>query len=192
LSAPVQFQRSRAFSIVSDIELKCSTSLATNMTWRIKKCNTSSCYSPIQLSQPVSTTVSELFIPAQTLDYGTYELQLTVTMITAPTLTTSATIYVQITAANIQANLLQFGTSMIRQGYRQNLTLDPGKFSIDPDATTFNASVSWTFLHPISHLFHSSIDRIGSTPTSVDWMASTISHLSMEHNCLSMILGLIL
>lgn len=128
------------------------------MKWLIKKCNTSACYSPFQMNQTVSTTLSEIFIPALSLNYGIYEFQLTVTMVAAPNLTTSASIYTQITATNIQVNLVQFGTSMIRQGYQRNFTLDPGKFSIDPDATTFNASVSWTISHHISDLFHRLIE----------------------------------
>jgi len=94
------------------------------------------------MNQAVTTTLSELFIPAQTLTYGIYELKLIVTMTAVPNLTSSASTYVKITPSNIQANLLQFGTSMITQGHQQNLTLDPGKFSIDPDTATFNASVS--------------------------------------------------
>jgi hypothetical protein len=94
------------------------------------------------MGQTVTTTLSELFIPAQSLAYGTYELKLTVTMTAVPNLTSSASTYVQIIPSNIQANLLQFGTSMITQGHQQNLTLNPGSFSVDPDTITFNASVS--------------------------------------------------
>jgi hypothetical protein len=142
LSAPVQFQRSQAFSIVSNIQLNCNTSLLTNTKWTINNCNTSSCFSQAQIKQAVTTTLSELFIPAQSLIYGIYELKLIVTMTAVPNLTSSASTYVKITPSNIQANLLQFGTSMITQGHQQNLTLDPGKFSIDPDTAMFNASVS--------------------------------------------------
>ena len=94
------------------------------------------------MNQSVTTTFSELFIPAQSLAYGIYELKLTVAMTAVSNLTSSASTYVNIIPSSIQANLLQFGTSMITQGHQQNLTLDPGKFSIDPDTTTFNASVS--------------------------------------------------
>jgi hypothetical protein len=109
------------------------------------------------MGQAMTTTLSELFIPAQSLAYGTYELKLTVTMIAVPNLSSSASTYVTITPSSIQANLLQFGTSMITQGHQQNLTLDPGKLSVDPDMATFNASVSWNILHHIYDLFHSYI-----------------------------------
>ena len=48
----------------------------------------------------------------------------------------------QITPSSIAANLIQFGTSMITHGYKQDLLLDPGTFSVDPDTNVFNASVS--------------------------------------------------
>lgn len=79
---------------------------------------------------------------AGTLAYGTYQLQLNVTMVVWPTLTASAYAYVTITETGITANLVQYGTSMVTRGNLQDLTLDPGTFSVDPDEDTFNASVS--------------------------------------------------
>jgi hypothetical protein len=134
------------------------------------------------MNQSMTTTLSELFIPAQSLAYGIYELKLTVIMTAVPNLTSSASTYVKIIPSSIQANLLQFGTSMITQGHQQNLALNPGKFSVDPDTTTFNASVSRNILHHIYDLFYSFIHRIGSTPTIVEFMVSTISRPLMEHN----------
>ncbi len=83
-----------------------------------------------------------MYIPAKTLSYGIYELTLTVTMVDSPSLTTSSSIYVQITPSNILANLLQYGTSMITSGHEQDLKFDPGVYSVDPDENVFNASVS--------------------------------------------------
>ncbi|UJR11342.1 hypothetical protein I4U23_015523 [Adineta vaga] len=90
------------------------------------------------------TTFSELYIPARTLLYGLYEIKLTVNMINLTNLSSSATVYVRITASGITANLIQFGTSMITRGNRQDLQLDPGNYSIDPDQNTFNAS-NWKY-----------------------------------------------
>jgi len=63
-------------------------------------------------------------------------------MIASPALTSSASAYVKVIPSDIMADLLQFGTQMITRGQQQDLTLDPGTFSVDPDAATFNASVS--------------------------------------------------
>jgi hypothetical protein len=95
------------------------------------------------LDQSVVTTLSELFIPAKTLSDGIYELQLTVIMTASPNLSSSAFAYIKIDPSGITVNLIQFGTSMITHGYRQNLTLNPGSYSVDPDTNTFNASVSY-------------------------------------------------
>ena len=47
----------------------------------------------------------------------------------------------QIDPSGINANLVQFGTSMITRGHEQPLILDPGRFSEDLDEDIFNASV---------------------------------------------------
>jgi hypothetical protein len=110
------------------------------MKWTISKCSPY-CSSQIQLDQTIITTSSELFIPAKTLLDGTYQLKLTVTMTVLSSLTSLTSVYVTINPSGIIANLAQFGTSMIVQGYQQDLTLNPGAFSVDPDTTTFNMSV---------------------------------------------------
>jgi len=65
-----------------------------------------------------------------------------VTMINFPLLKTSSSIYVEITPSGITANLIQYGTSMVTSGNQQDLKLDPGTYSVDPDENVFNASVS--------------------------------------------------
>jgi hypothetical protein len=91
----------------------------------------------------VITISSELFIPGRTLAYGTYQLTLSVTMIAVPHLSSSVSAFVKITSSGIMVNLVQFRTSMITSGYQQDLAFDPGTFSVDPDANSFNASVSF-------------------------------------------------
>ena len=86
--------------------------------------------------------MAELFIPAQTLDYGTYELTMQVSMAAAPKWFATESAYVIITPSRITPNLMPFGTSTITLGRTQDLLLDPGTYSYDPDTLTFNASVS--------------------------------------------------
>jgi hypothetical protein len=86
-----------------------------------------------------STTLTQLYIPAQILSYGLYELNLTVTMLN---LTSSESISVEIYSSGITANLIPYETSMITRGNQQELKLDSGNFSINPDGYAFNASVS--------------------------------------------------
>jgi hypothetical protein len=110
--------------------------------WTIKNCSLNCSYE-IEPDEAVITTFSELYIPVQTLTYGTYELKLTVTMTISPNLTSTASAFVKIIPSDIiVVNLIQFGTSMITSGHEQDLKLDPGTYSVDPDENKFNASVS--------------------------------------------------
>jgi hypothetical protein len=80
LISPIQFRRSQDFYIVSIIELNCNQSLSMTTEWIIKNC-TSMCSDRLKPDEKIMTTLPELYIPARTLSYGTYELQLIVTMI---------------------------------------------------------------------------------------------------------------
>ena len=105
-------------------------------------CN-STCLSPFSSNQSVlATTFSELYVPPKTLPYGTFQLTLVITMSISTNLTASASIYVQINPSDIVVNLFQLGPSMVTTGYQQDLKLNPGMFSIDPDADIFNGNVS--------------------------------------------------
>jgi len=63
-------------------------------------------------------------------------------MVNFSSLTRSSSVYVEITRSGITANLVQYGTSMITIGHEQDLKLDSGRYSIDPDENVFNASVN--------------------------------------------------
>ena len=140
-SSPIQFRRNQDFFISSNLELKCSSSLSTNIKWTVHNCS-AICSNIIQFDQTIITTTSELYIPARTLSYGIYQLNLTVSMMASSSLTSTATAYVRITASGIIANLVPLGTSIITSGYEQALVFNPGGYSVDLDGYTFNASVS--------------------------------------------------
>ncbi|CAF0859705.1 unnamed protein product [Rotaria sordida] len=144
LASPLQYRRSQDFSIISILQFNCGGSLSTIIQWTIKNCTTTSCLFPIRLSEKVMTTFSELYIPSRTLAYGTYELTLTVTMVDSPTLKSTSSAYVRITASGITANLVQLGTSVITRGNQQDLLLDPGTFSVDPDEDSFDVT-KWIY-----------------------------------------------
>ena len=107
----------------------------------MQQCNSTSCSSTINFDTTIITTLSEIFIPSKILDYGTYQLTLTVTMTKASTMKSSSTIYIRIIPTDIIVNLLPMGTSMISHSSQEDFHLDPGKFSIDPDQDRFDASV---------------------------------------------------
>ena len=94
------------------------------------------------MDSTIVTNYAEIYIPSRTLPYGTYELQLTVTMANATNLVSSASAYVKINPSGIAVNIGPYGTSTITWGYEQDLNLDPGTYAVDLDGYAFNTSVS--------------------------------------------------
>ena len=92
----------------------------------------------------MTTTFSELYISAGTLEIGLYELYVAVTMLNDPKWNTWAVAYVQIDPAGITANLVPLGTSIITNEETKDLVLDPGRYSIDPNSQNkiFHTEVS--------------------------------------------------
>ncbi|UJR17607.1 hypothetical protein I4U23_004503, partial [Adineta vaga] len=122
LSRPAQYRKSQDFSIESNIRLN------------------------FHLNPQVITTSSVLFIPARTLDYGIYELKLNVTMTNATRFSSIASIFVNISETGITANLVPLGTSVVTSGHSDDLKLDPGSYSIDPDGLIFNGN-DWNYTY---------------------------------------------
>lgn len=145
LSSPLEFRRDQEFYIRSDIQFNCNNSLSTSNQWTIYNCTSTNCTFPIQVDSTVSTTFNEFYVPARTLPLGLYELKLSVVTANLSTLTSSSSAYVRILPAGITANLVPYGTSMITRGYEQDLVLDPGRYSVDLDGDTFNATVKSIF-----------------------------------------------
>ena len=141
LQQSLEFRRNKGFSITSNIQLNCNTSFGTTTQWTIRIC-TSNCSSQIQIDSTIDTTFTEIYIPAKSLSYGIYQFILTVTMVSAPNVSSSSYTYVKILPTNIIVNVVMYGASMITRGFTQDLVLDPGQFSVDPDDDTFNTSVS--------------------------------------------------
>ncbi|CAF3991133.1 unnamed protein product, partial [Rotaria sp. Silwood1] len=140
LEIPLQFRRSQDFYISATLTLNCAESLEIEAKWSIFNC-TPNCTVQATIDPSINLTLNELFIPARTLSYGVYELKLTVTMQALSNLFSSQSAFVKINPSGITANLVKFGTSLITSSYEENLILDPGKHSINPDETMFNASV---------------------------------------------------
>jgi hypothetical protein len=139
---PLQFRRSQDFYISAVLKLRCAESLAIKVKWSIFNC-TPNCSIQANIDHSINTTLTELFIPARTLTYGVYEMQLTVVMTASSNMVSSNSSYVEINPSGITANLVKFGTSLVSSGQDRELILDPGTYSINPDEIApFNASVS--------------------------------------------------
>jgi len=137
----LKFRRSQDFYIVSLIRLNCNDSTSIQTQWILK--NNSNV---ILFDSEIETTSSELFIPSRKLPFGAFELELTVAMTKYPSLNHSSSVYVEITPSGITANLVQLGTSMITSGFDQDLKLDPGTYSVDPDEVSFDSKVSFQLI----------------------------------------------
>jgi hypothetical protein len=138
VSAPLEIERSQDFSISSTLQFNNVQSFAVIEQWSIETCLNSIC----SIREQFESSLSELFIPSNTLKYGIYRMTLTVKMINSPQLISSSIIYVQIIPSPIQVQVIQFGPSIIIQGQQQTLILNPGKYSIDPDEMNFNSTVN--------------------------------------------------
>ena len=117
----LKFERSREFSIVPDVLFNCTSQ------WILKNSSNTIL---------IETGFSELFIPARRLPLGVYKLEFTGCL--------TSLIYIEIIPTNIIPNLVQFGTSMITSGFEQDLKLDPGTYSIDPDEVSFDSKVRFS------------------------------------------------
>jgi len=175
---PKQFRKFQGFHINSKIKL-CIPSAAIITKWTIYTCNPD-CYEPTKVNESVITKNSQLYIRAQTLEYGVYKFELNVKMRDAPAFSSSDFIYVRITQSNITANLVPLGTSVITSGRTKNLTFNPGKYTVDP-AGPFNASVSkifYSFIFETYPMFF--LNRIGPMYTLVDFTTYTIQLTSFK------------
>ena len=143
----MKFRRSQDFSIVSLIELNCNDSTSIQSQWILK--NNSNV---ISFDSQIETASSELFIPAKKLPFGIFELELTVTMTKYPIVKSSSSVYVEIIPSDIIVYLFQSRSSMITSGFQQDLKLDPGTYSIDPDQVTFDSTVSFQLILILNYM----------------------------------------
>ncbi len=145
ITTPLEIERSEDFSISSTLEFYCLQSFGVIEQWSIEKCLNSNCSLKQQYEfSSIEMTLSELFIPSKTLEYGIYQMKLTVKMSISPQLISSAMTYVEIIPSSIQVQLIRFGPSIILHEQQKTLILNPGTFSIDPDQNYFNSTVSFT------------------------------------------------
>jgi len=175
---PLQIRRSQDFYISAVLKLKCAESRAIKTKWTIFNCTLYlNCSIPANIHPSINTTFSEVFVPAKTLTYGLYQFNLIVTMTDIPHLVSLESAYVKINPSGITANLVLYGTSMVTSGEKQDLILDPGQYSINPDDDIkFNASVSldiFSIFLPFLILKHI---RIGPIAIGVDLMIPRIRH----------------
>ena len=112
--------------------------------WTIKTCSNTSCTRTMPSNPAINTKCTELYIPSNTLPYGIYNFTLTVSV---PGFSTVSSVLIDIVRSPIVVNLVQLGTLMITRGHQQDLLINPGAYSFDPDGFAFNTSVGTALLH---------------------------------------------
>jgi len=117
--------------------------LSTIQKWSIKN-STNNNLSEIEFDKKIKRSRSELYIPSNTLQYGIYQLELRVTTQDNSSITSSSSVYVEISPSGVTVNLVPLGTSVVTSGDQQNLILNPGNYSKDPDGFEFNSS-DWKY-----------------------------------------------
>ncbi|CAF1271865.1 unnamed protein product, partial [Adineta ricciae] len=180
ISSPIQFRRAHDFTIASLIQLNCNNSIVITTQWTVKSCN-SSCTNRVLLDSSVITTASELYIPERTLPCGLYELSFKVTMSHVPNSNLTNTVYVQISSSEKKVNLISYGTSMITRGYLQDLQLNPGNYSVDPDEDNFDPSM-WKYYYYCRIYGVSKFPRFQSSLITINDMRNDSSNPSCLTN----------
>jgi len=82
----------------------------------------------------------DLFIPARSLAYGIYKIELTVTS-NRHQITSSTFTYIEICQPIIMLQLFSFSASTLTHHYADDLILNPGEYSFQLDEISFNKNV---------------------------------------------------
>ncbi|CAF1412544.1 unnamed protein product [Adineta ricciae] len=162
------------------IEFACNSSLSITAQWTITSCSLN-CTNPIQLDSSIETTLTDLHIPERTLPYGTYELKLIITTLNFSSVTMISSVYVRMIQSEIEANLIEYGTSMITHARGENLELNPGRFSVNPDENTFNFT-DWTYEYYCRIYGFSDFPSLNGSLLTIDDMRNDVSNASCLAN----------
>ena len=103
------------------------------------------CSNVLQLDQSIELSGKDLLIGAEILSSGVYKVELIVTMVDDPLLSSSAFTYIEITRSIVMINLISFNATKIEQNIEENLTLNPGEFSVQLDQSRINKNVCLDF-----------------------------------------------
>ena len=133
-------------SLSSQTYFKCDTNYSFVYNWTMTFLLTGF---SVDLTANPTSTASQLVIPAYTLPYGVYGVQIRANLIANASYNTfysTATSYVHILPTGLVINALQNGVSSQLVGSNQAFVLDPASFSLDLDYLLTNmSSLSFAF-----------------------------------------------
>lgn len=171
----MKFRRDQDIYISSNIEINCTQSLLITTQWTIHNHS-----NPTELLRLIDTSQNDLFIPSQTLSYGLYQIELIVTMTDFPSLSSSSSIYIEITRSTININLISYDALMITHDFGEDLVLNPGQYSFDLNRISFHKDVCdhiWKYFHSIFEYF-----RIGFIGIIVEFMEQIVRNYLKTQN----------
>ncbi|XP_063886174.1 polycystin-1-like protein 2 isoform X1 [Scylla paramamosain] len=164
LEAPI-VMRSRPFRVTAGATVECNGTVATKKSWTITKVEGDG---GIPVEDVIvegfipSWNYSELAVPANFLDYGTYlftyKLQLLASKV-FPLFRTAST-YMTVIKTPLQAVIIKGGMSKVSRGYGTSLVLDPHQYSLDPDwPDDKNFTYTW-FCRTLTDPEHPSVEGL--------------------------------
>ncbi|XP_033098968.1 polycystic kidney disease protein 1-like 2 [Anneissia japonica] len=143
----IQYERSHNILFSRDIKWDCQESIGPRLTWKVFKISGAfSIPDPTNeyhLPPSIKTSLTEIFIPSFTLEYGHYIFELTVTMVLRDGslgISNSDNSMLEVVETPFVARIL--GGSLIVIGWYNNITID-GSDSYDPDSPTPNFNYNW-------------------------------------------------
>ena len=143
--SPFRIRRMEDIYITPIVSFNCNEKSPTSMKWSLISCP-SMCPNESSFNQSINTARNELFLPFESLNYGFYEIKLTVTATSPPFLSATTVVHIEIIPKNIIISLLPVDGTKIIHHYAEDLLFDPGKYSIDSNRITINHKVShWVF-----------------------------------------------
>lgn len=156
LASPYQLARSYQLVIPTKVTLSCSYNYTIKKYWSLSQINqTGSLLSSIELASSI-VNLSELTINANTLAYGYYLASHTFTYSiynlsnhVIEEHTSAATAFIQIVPTGLVLRALSSGVQGMTMGTAQSLSLEPKKYSYDPDGLVSPSTLTFSFFYRV-------------------------------------------
>ena len=142
---PYIVPRKDAFTLSAEANLDCGTTVKTNDTWSVDEVDTQFGHMlrGVDIESLASRTNFDFAIPARFLPYGLYRVTYSVVMDgPSDAFSDRVVTYIRVVKSPLIARLMQGVESTLVRGWGQDVTLDPGRFSLDPDLESGESQVS--------------------------------------------------
>jgi hypothetical protein len=148
-TSPVPFNHSNTVALSGSVAIACAYTYTTTYTWKMVNVATGVAIDMTSNSGYSGYNSGTLVISSNTLPFGTFKFNYTVTLSYTTngggTFTQSATTYVVIVPSGL--NVFGFTNGILQQAYgsAQSITVDAGSNTLDLDSIINPASLNYTF-----------------------------------------------